>query len=399
MMYMPMSGVDMLWWPLVLIGFTVGVVGGYFGLGGAWLVTPALNLFGFPMVYAVGTDMAHVAGKSVVSTFRHWRFGHVSVIIALTMLIGTMAGVEVGAQTLMFLNRLGLAGPVVRYIYMVLLFCMFFFMLKEYLGAKKTEKVTGKEVKDLVGNRVSKWIQNNLDVAPVIYCKIARIRISVWALIFLGIFTGFVAGILGIGGGLLRVPALIYLVGVPTKVAVGTDLFEVMFSGAYGGFTYGAKGMVELVAASLMLCGAAVGAQFGTICTKYVYGLTIRLVYAIACFFAFTSVVLKQVASNYAKVYEKGMLEVLKTEGITGNQAKMMLQYPEHMQNYMLNVANRPDWWQTFQTYHTINTVGCAVILTAACGICSFILYLLVIGVMKEKREKREMERQAQSGA
>jgi uncharacterized membrane protein YfcA len=399
MLHMPMSGVEMAWWPLLLIGFTVGVVGGYFGLGGAWLVTPALNLFGFPMVYAVGTDMAHVAGKSVVSTFRHWRFGHVSVIIALTMLIGTMAGVEVGAQTLMFLNKKGLAGPVVRYIYMVLLFGMFFFMLKEYLAAKKSEKITGKEVKDLVGNRVSRWIQNNLNVWPVIYCKTARMRISVWALIFLGIFTGFVAGILGIGGGLLRVPALIYLVGVPTKIAVGTDLFEVMFSGAYGGFTYGAKGMVELLAASIMLCGAAVGAQFGTICTKYVYGITIRLVYAICCFFAFTSVVLKQVASGYVKVYEKGILEMLKAQGITGNQAKIMIQYPDQMQNYMLNVAHRPDWWQAFQTGYTINMIGCAVIMTAACGVCSFIIYLLVKGIMKEKREKRQMDQPVQSGA
>jgi len=399
MMHMPMSGVEMAWWPLVLIGFSVGVIGGYFGLGGAWLVTPALNLFGFPMVYAVGTDMAHVAGKSVVSTFRHWRFGHVSVIIAMTMLIGTFSGVEMGAQALMALNRAGLAGPVVRYIYMLLLFSMFFFMLKEYLNAKKTEKVTGKEVKDLVGTKLSSWIQKNLDVWPVIYCTKARIRISVWALIFLGIFTGFVAGILGVGGGILRVPALIYLVGVPTKVAVGTDLFEVMFSGAYGGFTYGAKGMVELVAATIMLCGAAVGAQFGTICTKYVYGLTIRLVYAIACFFAFTSVVLKQLASNYVKVYEKGMLEVLAADGITGAKAKMMLQYPEPMQNYMINVANRPDWWQAFQTGYTINMIGCAIILTAACGICALILYMLFTGIAKERREKRDMEQQARSGA
>ncbi len=397
MLHMALSGVDMAWWPLLLIGFSVGVIGGYFGLGGAWLVTPALNLFGFPMVYAVGTDMAHVAGKSVVSTFRHWRFGHVSVIIALTMLIGTFSGVEVGAQALMALNKAGLAGPVVRYIYMVLLFSLFFFMLREYLNAKKTEKATGKEVKDLVGNKLSRWLQDNMDVRPVIYCTKARIRISVWALIFLGVFTGFVAGILGVGGGILRVPALIYLVGVPTKVAVGTDLFEVMFSGAYGGFTYGAKGMVELVAATIMLCGAAVGAQFGTICTKYVYGLTIRLIYALCCFFAFTSVVLKQWASSYVKVYESGMLEVLAADGITGAKAKIMLQYAEPMQNYMLNVANRPDWWQAFQTGNTINLIGCAIILGAALSVCSVILYMLVVGIMKEKREKRNMEQQAQA--
>ena len=395
MIYMPMSGIEMAWWPLLLIGFTVGVVGGYFGLGGAWLVTPALNLFGFPMVYAVGTDMAHIAGKSVIATFRHWRFGHVSVVIALVMILGTMSGIEVGAQTLMYLNSIGLAGPVVRYVYMALLFCMFFFMLREYLNAKKTEKITGKEVKDLVGNKLSNWIHNNLSLWPVVYCKIARMRISIWTLFFLGIFTGYVAGILGIGGGLLRVPALIYLVGVPTKVAVGTDIFEVMISGAYGGFTYGVRGMVELVAATIMLCGAAVGAQFGTICTKYVYGLTIRLVFAVCCLFAFTSVVLKQISANYANVYDKAMLKLLESEGITGAKARIMMQYPEHMEKYMLQVANRPDWWQAFQTSYAINMAGCVVIMAAACGISAYIIYLLIIGIMRERREKHDFEQSA----
>jgi len=397
-MYMPLSGVEMAWWPLLLIGFTVGVVGGYFGLGGAWLVTPGLNLFGFPMVYAVGTDMAHIAGKSIVSTFRHWKFGHVSVVIALLMLIGTMAGVEVGAQALMWLNDRGLAGPVVRYIYMVLLFCLFFFMMREYIQARKQEQVTGKQVKDIVGNKLTKWIQNSLDIKPIIYCKVARLRISLWTLIFIGIVTGFVAGILGIGGGLLRVPALIYLVGCPTKVAVGTDLFEVMFSGAYGGFTWGVKGYVELVAATIMLSGAAVGAQFGTIATKYVHGLLIRLVYACACFFAFLSVVLKQVSWMYQQVYSSGVKEMLASEGVTGDAAALAMQYEEPMHHYIVEIANRPDWWAAFQTSQMYNSVGGVLILTAASGIAAYILYLMFAGIAKERREKTQQQQSGSTG-
>lgn len=397
MIHMPLSGVDMMWWPLLLIGFTVGVVGGYFGLGGAWLVTPALNIFGFPMVYATATDMAHVAGKSIVSTFRHWRFGHVSVIIAFTMLIGTFSGVEVGAQLLTWLNKRGLAGPVVRYIYMVLLFCMFYFMLREYLKARKKEKETGKSVKDIIGNRFSQWVQTGLAIPPVIHCKVARLSISIWALVFCGIVTGFVAGILGIGGGLLRVPALIYMVGCPTKVAVGTDLFEVMFSGAYGGFTWGVKGKVELIAAAIMLCGAAVGAQFGTVCTKYVYGITIRLVYAICCFFAFTSVVLKQVAWFYTLSYSNEVKALLKADGITGDKASVMMQYKGPMYHYMVEVANRPDWYADFLRNVFWTNVGGIVILTAATGICAYILYLLVVGIAKEKRALREAQATTQA--
>ena len=403
MIHMPLSGVDMMWWPLLLIGFSVGVVGGYFGLGGAWLVTPALNIFGFPMVYAVATDMAHVAGKSIVSSFRHWKFGHVSAAIAFFMLIGTFSGVEVGAQVLMWLNRKGLAGPVVRYIYMVLLFCMFFFMLKEYLGARKIEKETGQPVKDIVGNRFSRWLTDTLkDIPPVFYCKVTRMRFSLWSCVFVGVVCGFVAGILGIGGGLLRVPSLIYILGMPTKVAVGTDLFEVMFSGAYGGFTYGVKGKVELIAACIMLLGAAVGAQFGTVCTKYVYGITIRLVYAIACFFAFCSVVLKQVAWFYTQSYDKAVKALLKADGITGDKANIITgsitpEGIEKMRHYILDVSKKPEWWSDYQMNLFYTNLGGIVVLTAACGLTAFILYLLFKGIAKERAEIRAAQAQGQA--
>ncbi|MCL5058058.1 MAG: sulfite exporter TauE/SafE family protein [Actinobacteria bacterium] len=401
MLYMPLSGVEMAWWPLLVIGFSVGVVGGYFGLGGAWLVTPALNIFGFPMVYAVATDMAHVAGKSIVSSFRHWKFGHVSAAIAVFMLIGTFSGVEVGAQCLMWLNKKGLAGPVVRYIYMAILLGMFYLMLKDYLSARKVEKETGQAVKDIVGNKLSKWINETLkEIPPVFHCKVTRMRLSLWSCVFVGIVCGFVAGILGIGGGLLRVPALIYILGLPTKVAVGTDLFEVMFSGAYGGFTYGVKGKVELIAACIMLTGAAVGAQFGTVCTKYVHGIIIRLVYAIACLFAFSSVVLKQVAWFYTQSYDKAVKALLKADGITGDKASIITGSitpggKEKMHHYIMEVAKKPEWWADYQMNILYTNIGGVVVLLGACGLTACILYMLFQGIAKERREIREAQSKA----
>jgi uncharacterized membrane protein YfcA len=109
-----------------------------------------------------------------------------------------------------------------------------------------------------------------------------------------------VAAVLGVGGGFIRMPALIYLLGCPTLVAVGTDLFEVMITGAYGGFTYGIKGRVDLVAAMWMLLGAAVGAQLGTIAVKYVRGYFIRLLFAITIYLACLSVLLKQLEQQTA---------------------------------------------------------------------------------------------------
>ena len=105
---------------------------------------------------------------------------------------------------------------------------------------------------------------------------------------------------LGVGGGFIRMPALIYLIGCRTVVAVGTDLFEIMVTGAYGALTYGLKGRVELVAAMWMLLGAATGAQMGTIAVKYVHGYSIRLLFASTIFIACASVLLKQLELQLA---------------------------------------------------------------------------------------------------
>jgi len=120
-MHMPVAGVDIFWPGLLLIGFSVGVIGGFFGMGGAWMVTPGLNILGFPMAFAIGTDIAHIAGKSMISTMRHSKFGNVDYKLGFVMLVGTMFGIEIGAQIVMALERIGQVGPVVRWVYVLFL--------------------------------------------------------------------------------------------------------------------------------------------------------------------------------------------------------------------------------------------------------------------------------------
>jgi hypothetical protein len=124
-----------------------------------------------------------------------------------------------------------------------------------------------------------------------------------WLPAAVGFVVGLLAGFLGIGGGLLMMPALVYLIGVPTFVAVGTDLFTVMLSGFYGAATYSMKGRVEILAVLLMLAGAAPGAQIGTIATKYIRGYGIRLIFAITVASAMVSVILKQLGYNSAAAW------------------------------------------------------------------------------------------------
>ena len=108
------------------------------------------------------------------------------------------------------------------------------------------------------------------------------------------LFTGFLSGFLGVGGGFIRMPALVYLIGVPTVIAVGTDLMSVLFAGAYGCFTYALKGRVEFIAAFIMLIGASIGAQIGATAVKYIKGYGIRLLFAIMIILAGCSIALEQ---------------------------------------------------------------------------------------------------------
>jgi hypothetical protein len=295
-MLMPISGVTIFWPGLVILGVGVGIIGGFFGMGGAWMVTPGLNILGFPMAFAIGTDIAHMAGKSLISTMRHGKFGNVDYKLGLIMLVGTVVGFEIGAQMIMWLERLGKVELYVRWMYVILLILIAWMVFADVLKKRKKEQemlAAGKEIDKLATGIEWHKTLHKLKIPPMIHFKEAQIYCTAWLPIFVSFLTGWLAGILGIGGGLIRMPALIYFVGCPTHVAVGTDLFEVMISGLYGAATYTYKGRTELVAAIMMLIGAALGAQVGTVATKYIKGYGIRIAFGLAVVGCCISVIMK----------------------------------------------------------------------------------------------------------
>jgi hypothetical protein len=300
-MHMPIAGVDIFWPGLLLIGYSVGVIGGFFGMGGAWMVTPGLNILGFPMAFAIGTDIAHVAGKSMISTMRHSKFGNVDYKLGFIMLIGTMFGIELGARIVMALERIGQVGPVVRWTYVVFLALIALMVFYDYSKAVRS-KTKSDDPSHTGATGGVNWAPalHKIKIPPMMHFEVAGIYCSMWLPVLVSFVTGVLAGFLGIGGGLLRMPSLVYFVGVPTHVAVGTDLFEVMFSGLYGAFTYSLKGRIELVAVFVMLCGAAIGAQIGTVATKYAKGYGIRLLFGCAVLACMISIILKQFAFTAA---------------------------------------------------------------------------------------------------
>jgi len=117
--------------------------------------------------------------------------------------------------------------------------------------------------------------------------------VSMWVIVLVGVVTGFLAGFLGVGGGFIRVPALVYIVGASTHIAVGTDLVEIVFSGGYGALRHSIEGHVDMMAVLFMLCGAMLGAQFGSIATSFVRGPAIRYILSYSLILATCGAVLR----------------------------------------------------------------------------------------------------------
>jgi uncharacterized membrane protein YfcA len=297
---MPIANVWIAWPGLVVLGLGVGMIAGFFGMGGGWMVTPGLNILGFPMAFAVGTGVAQMAGPSLVSTLRHARFGNVDYRLGLIMVAGTVSGFEPGAQLVMWLERYGKVDMYVQYGYLGLLTLIAWLVFTDIARKRRKDRDALRAGKQVDGGSAGiEWHKtlHKLKIPPMMYFPKAGVRCSIWLPISVSFLTGLMAGILGIGGGLIRMPALIYLIGCPTHVAVGTDLFEVTISGLYGAASYSYKGRTELLAAVIMLIGAAVGAQIGAVATKYVKGYGIRVFFGVAVIGCGVSIVLKLIAA------------------------------------------------------------------------------------------------------
>jgi len=266
---------------LALVGFTVGIVGGFIGVGGGYMVTPALIVFGFPGYMASGIDMTHICGKGLVSSVRHRQMGNIDWTLALSMIAGTMLGVELGVRLLVYFKRLGISGVVLLMTSVALMFVLFLYTQIETRRAhKKMEEMEkeGKEIgRELQTSNLPKLFQS-IPLAPIVQCRTARVIVSMWVIVLVGLITGVLAGFLGVGGGFVRVPALVYVVGASTHVAVGTDLVEIVISGAYGALRHSIEGNVDMMAVLFMIVGAMFGAQIGSIATSYVRGPAIRYI-------------------------------------------------------------------------------------------------------------------------
>jgi uncharacterized membrane protein YfcA len=250
-------------------------------VGGSFLAGPALFAAGVPMNFVVGTDLAHIVGKSIVAAKRHRALGNVDMKLGALMVIGTIAGVEAGAQLIQYLKRQANVDLVVGLAFVLVLFSISTFMSWE---AWKTLRLRGggnvaSKRDESAFDHIARTIQR-IHLPPMVRLPESGIaRISLWAILLVAFVGGFFSGFLGGGAGYIRMPSMVYFLGVPTHIAVGTDLFEIIISASYGTLTHAMKGNVDILIALVMHTGAAVGAQLGAIATSYFAGPRIRLAF------------------------------------------------------------------------------------------------------------------------
>jgi uncharacterized protein len=272
---------------LALFGLLIGALGGFFGVGGGFLMVPLLNaVFGIPYNIAVGSDLGQMCGMSAAATVRHMRFGNIDFRLGVLMIAGTASGVEVGAQVLEALKHVGKMAilghsvdsltVIMSLVYAALLIFLGQAMVRESLRTMR--RASGRT--QLTAEAPASPAVLRLRTAnlwPMVSLPASGIeRVSLWVILAIGFATGFLSGMLGVGGGFIRMPALVYILGCPTVVAVGTDLFEIMFSSAYGVATHAFKGNVHLVLVIALLMGTTIGAQLGASFTRKAGGPWVR---------------------------------------------------------------------------------------------------------------------------
>ena len=255
--YLPIAEVSVDVFLLLGIGGGIGALSGIFGVGGGFLMTPLLIFIGIPPGVAVATGANQIVAASISGVLAHWRRGNVDVKIGVVLLIGGLAGSTAGVWLFSFLKSIGQVDLVVNLCYVVFLGIIGALMLVESIKAMMAQKAQKRK----------KSHYHNWTHGLPFKMKFRRSRLYISALLPLavGVFVGLLSAIMGVGGGFIMVPAMIYILGMPTKVVVGTSLFQIIFVTAFTTMLHATTNYtVDVALAVLLLVGGVIGAQVGT---------------------------------------------------------------------------------------------------------------------------------------
>ncbi|RQH02402.1 sulfite exporter TauE/SafE family protein [Natrarchaeobius oligotrophus] len=305
----------------VSFGFMVGVLFGFFGMGGSFLITPTLLILGYPAPVAIGSGLAFYFGTSVIAVLKHYDVGQVDYKLGAILFVVLSIGIELGSRLVFGLEALGIASLVTGVAYVVLLAGIGALFLRRAYRLDDEDDEVG-DVDDEEIPQIGRQIQS-YDVPPMISLTSGG-RASLWTITGAGGSVGLVSGLIGVGGGFIRMPAIYYLIGTPLTAAVGTSLFAGLFSGAFGTFTYGMSGSVDLTVVSLLLVGSALGARIGSAATTTVDEDDVIVYFGIMMVLASGGIALSELA-NWLGTGALDLVSVLLLVGSSFVVASMIL--------------------------------------------------------------------------
>lgn len=258
--YLPIAGQSVNAVFIVLLGFGVGVLSGMFGVGGGFLTTPLLIFYGIPPAVAVASATTQITGAGVSGAMVHMRRGGVDLKMAGVMIVGGLFGSILGAGLFRILLASGQLDVVISFLYVLILGWIGIIMLKDALIALKFVTVTAQEAP---ARRHNRWVAS-LPLRWRFYTS--GLYISPIAPVVIGFLAGILTVLLGIGGGFILVPAMIYLLGMPARVVIGTSLAMVLAVSAATTMVHAiTTRSVDIVLAGLLLVGGVIGAQYGAL--------------------------------------------------------------------------------------------------------------------------------------
>lgn len=302
-------------WPfLALLGVVIGLLTGLFGVGGGFLLTPCLNIiFGVPFPNAVGSDLAQIFVTGSTSAFKHYRRRNVDIRLGTHMALAACLGTLLGKMIMDYLSKnagtVELLGHshsilelVLKGLFLFLMIAVMTSILREKTPPKaatttnaeasedaeaeatepETQKnpTTDNSEEEEVSTAISQWLRT-IRIPPIIHFDRSGIKeLSLWVPLCISLTVGIMTGLMGVGGGFVLFPLLVYVIGVPTAVAVGTSAFQIVFATGLGTLTYWSSGQVWWTLVASLLGGSLIGVQIGVFASQKLGGKRIRRYFA-----------------------------------------------------------------------------------------------------------------------
>jgi len=271
-MFMDMTASKLI--ALLVIGAVGGLLSGFIGSGGAFVMTPAMMSLGVPGAVAVASNMCHKFPKAMVGAYKRWKYGQADIKLGLVMAVTAVIGVQIGIKIQKYiLNQFGGAGSNL-YISAVFMVVLVFVGGYVFFDAWKLASGGGKETVSKLALRMQK-----IQLAPMMHFKTAKVTISAWITIPVGLLTGMLAATIAVGG-FVGVPGMIYVIGASAVVASATELIIAFVMGAWGSVQWGLSGLIDIRLALLLLATSLIGVQLGALGTTYVKDYIIKVVMA-----------------------------------------------------------------------------------------------------------------------